>query len=75
MGENDVVVIHCSGCRTRIPVKDLLADRAVSVGQYCFCSSCLDKNELDEIRRIARNSDTREKEYVLRKKVVFTGRR
>lgn len=52
MSKTDIVVIYCSSCRTRIPVEDLLAGKAVSVNQYCFCKKCLDKG-IHQIRKIS----------------------
>ncbi len=47
----EVVRIHCSSCRERIPVDDLRNGKAISVGQYCFCSKCATENLLKRIRK------------------------
>ena len=73
MSEADVVIIHCSRCRARIPVRELSSGEAVSVGQYCFCKRCLDKKEVEEIRRIRKLSAS-ERRHEWRKKAVFFDR-
>jgi hypothetical protein len=74
MGKEDVVEIHCSRCRSRIPVEDLFAGRAVSVGQYCFCSRCIDEHQVKEIQQIRKEAlATGQREC--RRKVVHFDRR
>jgi hypothetical protein len=51
MSKTEVVRIHCSSCRERIPVGDLLKGKAVSVGKYCFCPKCATDNLLRRIRK------------------------
>ena len=74
MGNAEIVRISCSSCRTKIPTEDIFAKRAIFVGQYCFCSKCMNENQLREIRRIRKlSADERTKES--RKNAVFYNRR
>lgn len=70
MSEEEVIRIHCSNCRSRIPVTELFEGKAMSVGQYCFCRRCLDENEVEEIRRIKKLSVATGRQR-RKKKVVY----